>query len=238
MPRRPGTSPSSTATRPGSIANSRTPIESLPCVPENDVDSLILWRFSVANWEPTGDGWSWRRDDGTRVVVYEVDCFCAARAWEAQLFPGKVECENGVVIIGRHRPAEAAMKAAEEALSEPLSYPALNDRVDGLDPTGRIVNSVCRGCYEGHDWTCECVKSLGFDDNDLPLREERRKFLEDILVHPETNVRDAAASGLSYLDDPRSLPPLERALAAETNAWLRTWLERVIAQLRRETENG
>jgi len=189
----------------------------------------------LEKWELTGDGWKWRRDDGSYVVVYEVTCVAAARAWEAKWFPGKVEYEEGKVITGLHRPAEAAMEAAEESMQEPLSFRALNERVAGLDPTYRIVSSVCRGCYEGHDWTCECVKSLGFDDKNIPLREERRAFLEGLLSHPDTGVRDSAASGLSYLDDPRSLPPLERALSVETHSWLKIWLARVIKQLRRTT---
>lgn len=59
----------------------------------------------------------------------------------------------------------------------------------------------------------------------------RRWLLEHCLHHASTRVRDGAILGLSFLEDPRTIPALERALRQEPHATLRADIEQVLADL-------
>ena len=60
----------------------------------------------------------------------------------------------------------------------------------------------------------------------------RRWLLEHCLHHPSVCVRDGAILGLSFLEDPRIIPALERALSQEPLATLRSDIEQVLEDLR------
>lgn len=60
----------------------------------------------------------------------------------------------------------------------------------------------------------------------------RRWLLEWSLRHPSVVVRDGAILGLSFLEDPRTIPALERAYAAEEHEMLRIDMSQIIADLR------
>jgi len=61
---------------------------------------------------------------------------------------------------------------------------------------------------------------------------ERRQLLENCLLESRFAwVRDGASVGLSYLDDPQSIPVLETAIKNETNEELKEDLLQVLEQL-------
>ena len=61
---------------------------------------------------------------------------------------------------------------------------------------------------------------------------ERRKLLEDCLLQSRFMlVRDGAAAGLSYLDDPNSIPSLLRAIERESHSELKNDLIEVLSLL-------
>jgi len=62
-------------------------------------------------------------------------------------------------------------------------------------------------------------------------RKSRRLALERMLASPAILVRDGAALGLASMDDPASIPAVERALHSESNEELVTKLSLVLHQL-------
>ena len=61
---------------------------------------------------------------------------------------------------------------------------------------------------------------------------ERRKLLENCLLQSRFMlVRDGAAAGLSYLDDPKSIPSLQRAIEQEPHSELKNDLIEVLSLL-------
>jgi len=60
----------------------------------------------------------------------------------------------------------------------------------------------------------------------------RRLLLEHSLHHASARVRDGAILGFAFLEDPGTIPALERALRQEPHATLRADIEQVLADLR------
>jgi HEAT repeat protein len=60
---------------------------------------------------------------------------------------------------------------------------------------------------------------------------ERRRFLERSLNHSSAYVRDGAALGLSFMDDPGAIPSLKRAVEREIIEELRHDLQQILGQL-------
>ena len=64
-------------------------------------------------------------------------------------------------------------------------------------------------------------------------RAQRMAFIAHFLTAESPLVRDAAGTGLSYLEDPAAVPFLEEAIRRERNASLRSDLEAVVRDLGR-----
>ena len=83
----------------------------------------------------------------------------------------------------------------------------------------------------GDDVASEALRWLGLMERG-PSYAKRRWLLERCLSCDSAKVRDGAALGLSFLDDPHAMPHLEEAAAREPREWLRERIEQVIDQLR------
>lgn len=79
----------------------------------------------------------------------------------------------------------------------------------------------------------EALKYIGnFDSNSW--HDDRRLMLEDCLRRSHSAwIRDGAGLGLSFLDNPRSIPAIERAITKETSKALKEDLMLVLNQLQR-----
>ncbi|MDE2748338.1 MAG: hypothetical protein OXI34_05200 [Chloroflexota bacterium] len=79
----------------------------------------------------------------------------------------------------------------------------------------------------------EALKYIGNADS-VSWHDERRLMLEDCLRRSHSAwVRDGAGLGLSSLDNPRSIPAIERAVTNESSKALKEDLELVLKQLKR-----
>ncbi|HEX6715571.1 MAG TPA: HEAT repeat domain-containing protein [Pyrinomonadaceae bacterium] len=67
--------------------------------------------------------------------------------------------------------------------------------------------------------------------NDPSTHQERLHFLEKSLEHRSSRVRDAAATALSSMDDPKSAFALQQAIERELNPDLREDMRQVLAEL-------
>ena len=77
----------------------------------------------------------------------------------------------------------------------------------------------------------EALRWLGQMDN--PLSHHHRLWLlERSLNHSSARVRDGAALGLAFLDDPNAIPYLERAIEKEPIEELRQDLKQILEQLK------
>lgn len=82
----------------------------------------------------------------------------------------------------------------------------------------------------------EALRWIGRID-DHNSKDIRRYLLEDSLLQSlSSRVKDAAGLGLASLDDPKSIPALQKAIDKETVPELRENLEQVLEQLN-ETES-
>lgn len=79
----------------------------------------------------------------------------------------------------------------------------------------------------------EALKYVGNSDSKV-WHDERRAMLETCLRQSRSAwVRDGAGLGLSFLDDPLSIPELERAIDRESSKALKEDLQLVLNQLKR-----
>lgn len=79
----------------------------------------------------------------------------------------------------------------------------------------------------------EALKYVGNSDSKV-WHDERRSMLETCLRKSRSAwVRDGAGLGLSFLDDPRSIPELEKAIERESSEALKEDLQLVLDQLQR-----
>ncbi len=77
----------------------------------------------------------------------------------------------------------------------------------------------------------EAMQYIGYTDSEKWL-DERRRMLERCLDRSRSAwVRDGAGLGLASLDDPRSIPALEKAILNETSGALKEDLKMVLNQL-------
>ena len=81
-----------------------------------------------------------------------------------------------------------------------------------------------------HETGEELLRQLGIL-MDHPSHEARLQTLANFLEHPDPRMRDAAGLGLSFLDDPKALPLVGKALSQEQELWLKGNLALVIKQL-------
>lgn len=111
----------------------------------------------------------------------------------------------------------------QEGLEETIEMhgqPAL-DAVEGL-----ILNEETKSSI-----AMEALQYIGYTDS-TKWHDERRRTLERCLLKsPSAWVRDGAGLGLASLDDPKSIPALERAILAETSLALKEDLTLVLNQL-------
>ena len=77
----------------------------------------------------------------------------------------------------------------------------------------------------------EAMRWLGHM-RDSATHQTRRRVLEWALESPYGSVRDGASLGIEAMDDPESIPRLERAAGAEECGWLKKHMDGVLEQLR------
>ena len=81
----------------------------------------------------------------------------------------------------------------------------------------------------------EALRQVGHI-RDAATHDARLSLLERALESPELRIRDGGAIGIDYMEDPRAVPSLERALERETYGWLGQYIRDVIARLRMSNE--
>ena len=81
----------------------------------------------------------------------------------------------------------------------------------------------------------EALRQVGHI-KDAATHNTRLSLLERALESPELRIRDGAAIGIDYMEDPRAVPSLERALERETYEWLGQYIRDVTARLRMRNE--
>ncbi len=101
------------------------------------------------------------------------------------------------------------------------------------------MDAICSIVLSGKikpDVVSETLRILG-DIDDSRTFHTRLWLLERSLWNGNHKIRDGAIVGLSFLDTPVSIEPLQRVLAQETIPELKKDIEQVISQLR-DTESG
>ena len=81
----------------------------------------------------------------------------------------------------------------------------------------------------------EALRQLGRVD-DAKTYDARLSLLESALKSDDLSIRNAAAIGIDYMEDPRAIPNLERAAKREQPEWFRQYLNDVITQLKKDNE--
>lgn len=85
------------------------------------------------------------------------------------------------------------------------------------------------------DLAIETLHTLGRSRH-ISSHTERFFLLISTLTSTSANIRSATALGLSYLDDIQAIPALEKALNSETQISVKSWMKRVLKQLK-ETQS-
>ena len=85
------------------------------------------------------------------------------------------------------------------------------------------------------DMAEEVLRQVGHI-KDTITHDARLTLLERALESPEMRIRDGVAIGIDYMEDPRALPNLERALEHETYEWLIQYIQDVIVRMRMHNE--
>jgi HEAT repeat protein len=108
---------------------------------------------------------------------------------------------------------------------------ALVDSVErgGISAVEAIREIVASG-HANEEVVGEALRWMGLMDQPS-TRTARRRALENALVSPAARVRDGAALGLAFMDDPAAIPSLKRAIEKEESDGLRHDLKQVLAQL-------
>lgn len=96
----------------------------------------------------------------------------------------------------------------------------------GMEPLAHLLVSESMPA----EVAAEALRCLGRMEHPL-THSYRRWVLEHRLISVSPLVRDGAALGLAYLDDPHAIPYLRRAVGNEQDADLRADLEQVLVQL-------
>ncbi len=76
----------------------------------------------------------------------------------------------------------------------------------------------------------EALRQIGHI-KDAATHDARLSLLERALESPELRIRDGGVMGIDYMEDPRAVPSLERALEREKYEWLGQYIRNVIARL-------
>lgn len=80
------------------------------------------------------------------------------------------------------------------------------------------------------DVLLEALRTLGRIEHS-PSYIERLRLLQMGLFAPSAQIRNGAALGLAYLDDPRAIPFIKQAIEREKLSWLRRYFQKVLDQL-------
>jgi hypothetical protein len=80
--------------------------------------------------------------------------------------------------------------------------------------------------------TSEALRWIG-DMESATTKRARRKLLEHNLSYPSARVRDSAALGLSYMNDPQAIPALSEAIEKEEYDELKTDMSQVLEELKK-----
>ena len=81
----------------------------------------------------------------------------------------------------------------------------------------------------------EALRQVGHI-KDVATHDARRSLLESALESSDLRIRDGGAIGIDYMEDPRAVPSLERALERETYGWLGQYIRDVITRLSMRNE--
>ncbi len=92
-----------------------------------------------------------------------------------------------------------------------------------------ITNLINSGKVKGITIS-KALAILGYIEH-APSYYDRLWTLEKLLSSPSPRVRDGACLGLSFLDDPRAIPFIEKAIANERTVELRINLQQLTQQL-------
>lgn len=92
------------------------------------------------------------------------------------------------------------------------------------------IREIVTGGHANEEIVGEALRWMGLMDQPS-TRTTRRRALENALISPSARVRDGAALGLAFMDDPAAIPSLKKAIGEEDLDGLRRDLEQVLAQL-------
>ena len=98
------------------------------------------------------------------------------------------------------------------------------------------IEQLCDMILSGNasmDVADEALRQLGCID-DAKTHDARLLLLEIALKSDNLSIRNAAAVGMDYLEDPKVIPSLKRAAQREQPGWFRQYLNDVIAQLKKD----
>ena len=113
------------------------------------------------------------------------------------------------------------------SFSEGLEYIVEQQGNQALDAIKRIILDE----ETASSIALEALKYVGNMDSPR-WHEERRLMLEECLLNSRSAwVKDGAGLGLSFLDNPRSIPAIERAITKESSKALKEDLKLVLNQL-------
>lgn len=80
------------------------------------------------------------------------------------------------------------------------------------------------------DLLVEALHTIGQLQDEI-THERRLLLLRSALATSSARIRRAAALGLAYMDDPRAIPALKKALNVESQDSVKVWIEQTLKQL-------
>ena len=114
----------------------------------------------------------------------------------------------------------------DSQLADNVRAAIIENGLPAIDALSQVLDS-----HGSEVETCdEIIRQVGLL-SDAPTHRARLNLLADLLASPQARFRDAAALGLSFLEDPDALPYLRAAKEREPNAWLAENLEQAIEEL-------
>ena len=78
--------------------------------------------------------------------------------------------------------------------------------------------------------TAEAMRSIGYVDH-FASASDRLSLLQWGLFSSSPGIRKGAIVGLAYIDDPKAIPSIRKAIEREQIGWLRTYMQQVLIQL-------
>ena len=137
--------------------------------------------------------------------------------------PRLAERFNRIIADARGRTFYDGM---DSQLANDIRAVIMENGLPSVDALSQVLNSD-GGEVETRD---EIIRQVGLLD-DAPTHSARLKLLIELLSSPQARFRDAAALGLSFMEDLDALPYLHAAKRRENNAWLAENLEQAIGEL-------